>query len=111
MVLRCPSMPPRESVIRPHPVMRLHIQQQWRDHGNCLLTSDCASLVLPDDQLVNLLQKRQLAQLGAAESTLPCQLVGIPREGLWGLQQLTIHLPQTWKIIRDLFVDLLLGRD
>lgn len=63
-----------------HPVVGLHVQQQRGDHGDGLLAGDGAGIILADDQLVDLLQDGQLAQLRAAECHVPAQRVRVPRQ-------------------------------
>ena len=73
-------------------VVGLHVQQQGRNHADSLLAGDAARSVLALDELVQVGQHGQLAQLHPAEGEVPGQALGVPRQGLGRLQGLPIYL-------------------
>lgn len=63
---------------RTHSMVWLHLEQQGRNHRHSLLATDVASLVLVDEEVLELLEFGRLAYLRLGEVELPCEAVWVP---------------------------------
>ena len=87
-------------------LIRFDIQKQGWCHRDCLLTSDTSASVLLLEQLMNLSQGVQFADLASRIPELPCHFVGIPCNRFGRNQWLAFNLHMDHVIAGDWRVQL-----
>mmetsp|Transcript_1945 Transcript_1945/g.12239 ORF Transcript_1945/g.12239 Transcript_1945/m.12239 type:complete len:302 (-) Transcript_1945:167-1072(-) len=91
-------------------MLRLDVQHEGWDHGHFLLPGDASDVVLAFEEVVDLRQQGHLADLVPGAIDVPCQIVGIPRDGPRGLHGISIQFqgPLGLQACHQLLLQLLL---
>lgn len=58
--------------------MGLNVEEQWGDHGNCLLSTEVTDLGLSNQEPLKVLERLRLSHNTLGSVDLPCELTRVP---------------------------------
>lgn len=60
--------------------MGLNVEEQWGDHGNCLLSTEVTDLGLSNQESLKVLERLRFSHNTLGSVDLPCESTGVPSQ-------------------------------